>query len=148
MSLVMKEPTYRNKSVICSCGNKIETYFEDAISDALYESTSFEDELKESETVLCNRCGTKHELTLKVERTIAVTYSSVTPIGMAYMDINNEIYAAEKLGDLLTGDEVPLLDGRYVSVPHEYHVKDGKIEHIYNVLIDENQLDLFEEKNL
>ncbi|EOO44441.1 hypothetical protein [Bacillus cereus] len=148
MSLIMKEPTYRDHSVLCCCGNMIETNLEDAISDALHEYDSIDNELEESETVTCERCGMKNELTLKVEMTVVVTYASVTTIGMAYMDINNEVYAAEKLGDLLTGDEVPLLDGRYVNIPHEYHIKDGKIEHIYNVLIDENQLNLFKETNL
>lgn len=97
MPLMMKQPTYRDHSVLCCCGNMIET---------------------------------------------------VTTIGMAYLDINNEVYAAEKLGKLLTGDEAPLLDGRYVNMPYEYHIKDRKIEHIYNVLTDENQLNLFEETNL
>lgn len=148
MSTMLKEPSYQNQFILCKCGHKTRTYFADALSDELHESDSFEDELEDTTTVICDHCGMPNELTMKVEKSIVVTYATVTPIGMGYVDKDDTYYAANNLALLSIGDEVPLLDGRYVNIPYEYHVTNGKIEHIYSALIDENQLNLFEESIL
>lgn len=139
----MKKATYKNGRLYCACGHVTGTDFEDRLSEELAE-TKFQDDLEDTEDVICGRCKRNYALTICVEKIIQLDSYNLEETSACVADINGHDYDLSQLDDLSFGDAVPLADGEYVSLKYEYRVVNGVIAEIFNAVLDEDQLSLFE----